>query len=74
MPSIVLAPIKFVSISADSTVNIGDVLQITPKSTNKTYAGGGGGNTGDFSVSVSVFSVTNTFDSDLNDSSNMANN
>ncbi|TBL73054.1 spore germination protein [Paenibacillus thalictri] len=74
MPSIILAPIKFVSISDDSTVNFGDVLQITPKSTSKAFAGGGGGNTGDWSVSISVISFTNTIDPDVNDSNNAGNN
>jgi len=68
MPSIILAPFKIVSVSDDSTVNFGDVLQINPSSTSKAYTGGGGGNTGDFSLSISVISFTNTVDPDLADS------
>ncbi|WP_248923926.1 spore germination protein [Paenibacillus hamazuiensis] len=74
MPSIVAAPIKIIDVTANSTVNIGDALQITPKSTSKTYTGSGGGNIGDLSVSVSVFSSTNTFDPDAIDSANIADN
>ncbi|MDQ1913054.1 spore germination protein [Paenibacillus sp. GD4] len=72
MPSIILAPIKFVDASGE--VTFGDVLQITPKSTDKGYSGAGGGNTGDFMTILSIFSMTNTFDPDGVDSNNAGNN
>jgi spore germination protein PF len=68
MPSLILAPFKIVNVSDDSTVNFGDVLQINPSSVSKANAGGGGGNTGDFSMSVSIISFTNVFDPDGADS------
>jgi spore germination protein PF len=72
MPSIILAPIKITSVSDDSTVNFGDVYQITPKSTSKSFSGSGGGNTGDFLQTNNLLSLTNTFDPDVADSTNQS--
>ncbi|WP_281887997.1 spore germination protein [Paenibacillus sp. YYML68] len=72
MPSIILAPIKITGNGGELV--FGDVLQITPKSTSKTASGSGGGNTGDFSATFTLFSFTNTFDPDVADSNNTANN
>ncbi|XOK58854.1 spore germination protein [Paenibacillus elgii] len=72
MPSIILAPIKITG--AEGEVVFGDVLQVNPKSTSKSYAGAGGGNTGDWMGNISVISSTNTFDADIADSTNAANN
>jgi spore germination protein PF len=72
MPSIILAPIKITDASGE--VTFGDVLQITPKSTSKTFSGAGAGNTGDFMNVLNVISLTNTFDPDANDSNNQGNN
>lgn len=72
MPSIILAPIKITEASGE--VTFGDVLQITPKSTSKTYSGSGGSNTGDFMNVLSIFSMTNTIDPDASDSNNQGNN
>ncbi|RAV22501.1 spore germination protein [Paenibacillus contaminans] len=72
MPSIVLAPIKISSVSGQ--VNFGDVFQIAPKSASKSYSGSGGGNTGDFSQTFSLISLTNTIDPDLVDSTTALNN
>lgn len=72
MPSIVLAPIKITSISVDSSVIIGDVLQVTPKSTSKSFSGSGGGNIGDFLQTNNLISLTNTFDPDVADTTNQS--
>lgn len=72
MPSIILAPIKITG--NDGELVFGDVLQITPKSTTKTYSGSGGSNTGDFSANFNFISFTNTLDPDIADSNNTANN
>lgn len=45
MPAIVGA-VKVINISASAVFNIGDVYSMSPKSTAKTYAGGGSFNTG----------------------------
>ncbi|WP_027408987.1 spore germination protein [Anoxybacteroides tepidamans] len=74
MPAVIMGGIKVTSVSGNGTVNMGDVLQITPKSTTKAYSGAGGGNTGDFLQTNTVFSVTNTFDSSLKDNVNAGNN
>ncbi|WP_261302113.1 spore germination protein [Paenibacillus andongensis] len=46
-----------------SLVN-GDTFVIAPTSASKSYSGGGGGITGDFAVSNTLFSATITFDPD----------
>ncbi|MCP1309235.1 spore germination protein [Paenibacillus tyrfis] len=72
MPSIILAPIKITG--ADGEIIFGDVLQVNPKSTSKTNSGAGGGNTGDFTATFSLVSLTNNFDPDFADSNNAGNN
>ncbi|UKS24362.1 spore germination protein [Paenibacillus sp. HWE-109] len=42
----------------------GDTFIIAPTSASKTNSGGGGGITGDFAVSTTLFSATVTFDPD----------
>jgi spore germination protein PF len=72
MPSIILAPIKITSVSGDSAVTFGDVYQITPKSTSKTFSGSGGGNTGDFMQTNNLLSLTNSVDPDVADTTNQS--
>ncbi|KRF03565.1 hypothetical protein ASG89_02005 [Paenibacillus sp. Soil766] len=43
----------------------GDTCVIAPTSASKTYSGAGGGITGDFSISGTVFSATITVDPDV---------
>lgn len=43
----------------------GDTCVIAPTSASKTYTGAGGGITGDFSISTTVFSATITLDPDV---------
>ncbi|WP_027408988.1 spore germination protein [Anoxybacteroides tepidamans] len=74
MPSFIGGPIKITHVSGDGTVNFGDVLQIAPKSTGKSYNGSGGSNNGDFMQTNSFVSFTNTSDSDVADGNNVANN
>jgi len=66
MPAVILAPIKI--IGADGNVTFGDVLQISPSSTSKTYSGSGGGNVGDFMQTISLLSYVITCDTDFADS------
>ncbi|ADU93111.1 MULTISPECIES: spore germination protein [Geobacillus] len=74
MPSFISGPIKITHVSGDGTVNFGDVLQITPKSTLKSNTGSGGGNNGDFLQTNTFVSFTNNGDPDVFDSNNAANN
>ncbi|WP_314584124.1 spore germination protein [Paenibacillus terrigena] len=66
MPSIV-GNIKISSVGSSGIVHIGDAIQLSPESTNKSYGGSGSFNTGDFMTNNNVVSSTNTLDSDLND-------
>lgn len=47
----------------------GDFNNISPKTATKTYAGGGGLNTGDFNAVISGVSLTNTVDANAVDQS-----
>ncbi len=73
MPSVILAPIKISSVSSSGTVNFGDTLYISPKTTSKSSSGSGGSNTGDFMLVNNFWNLTNTIDPDINDSNNLAN-
>ncbi|HZG61550.1 MAG TPA: spore germination protein [Anoxybacillus sp.] len=73
MPAVIAGAVKVTHVSGNGTVNVGDVLQIAPKSTSKTNSGGGGANTGDFLQTNTFLSVTNSFDPDIIDSNNKAN-
>lgn len=73
MPSVIIGGVEVTSVGGNGTVNMGDVLQIAPKSTAKSNSGAGGGNTGNFLQTNTFCSVTNTFDADLNGSNNIAN-
>ncbi|WP_221564885.1 spore germination protein [Alkalihalobacillus sp. TS-13] len=73
MPSVILAPIKISTVATNATVNFGDTLYISPKSTSKGASGSGGANTGDFMLVNNFWSLTNTIDPDINDSNNLAN-
>lgn len=73
MPAVIIGGVKVTSVGGNGTVNMGDVLQIAPKSTSKSNSGAGGSNTGDFLQTNTFCSVTNTFDADVNGSSNVAN-
>ncbi|TCP31595.1 spore germination protein PF [Scopulibacillus darangshiensis] len=73
MPSIA-GPIKINAIGSGGNFTVGDTLNISPKSTAKSYGGSGSFNTGDLLQTNNGLSSTNTMDSDLNDASNFANN
>lgn len=66
MPAIVGA-FKVNSIGTSSVVHVGDVLNISPYSEVKTFAGAGSFNTGDGLNILNQNSITNTYDSDLID-------
>jgi spore germination protein PF len=74
MPATIIGGIKVTSVSGNGTVNMGDVLQIAPKSTTKANSGAGGGNTGDFLQTNTFCSVINIFDPDKKDSEVRGNN
>ncbi|MEH7383666.1 spore germination protein [Bacillus sp. JJ1533] len=67
MPAIVGA-IKVNSIGNSSVMNVGDVFQIAPVSTAKTFAGAGSFNTGNGNRVYNNQSVTNSYDVDTIDS------
>ncbi|MGM9987773.1 MAG: spore germination protein [Bacillaceae bacterium] len=56
--------------SSSGTITTGDFNNISPKSGTKTFAGGGGLNTGDFNAVISGVSLTNTVDANAIDQSN----
>lgn len=66
MPAIVGA-FKINSVGTSSVVHVGDVINISPNSVVKTFAGAGSFNTGDGLYVLNQNSVTNTYDSDLVD-------
>ncbi|MFC4599226.1 spore germination protein [Cohnella hongkongensis] len=68
MPCIV-GNVKILSIGSSGVVQFGDSIQISPSSTNKSYAGAGSFLTGDLSRSNNAVSATNTNDPDVQDSS-----
>lgn len=72
MPSIA-GPIKITNISSGGIFNVGDALNISPKSSSKTFAGSGSFNTGDWLQTYNAASSTNTIDPDLVDTSNTLN-
>jgi spore germination protein PF len=64
LPSVVGA----VNINSNSgQVNFGDTLNISPKSSSKSYSGAGGGNTGNLVNVANGVSLTNTVDPDVSD-------
>jgi spore germination protein PF len=71
MPSIVVGPFQFVSNSG--TVNFGDTLQISPKSTSKSISGSGGGSNGNSVINNNGISISNSVDPDIADSNTTAN-
>ncbi|TCP31574.1 spore germination protein PF [Scopulibacillus darangshiensis] len=71
MPSIVGA-VKINTVAG--TLTFGDTLNVAPKSVSKTFSGAGGFSTGDFHIENNLFSVTNTYDADINDANNAFNN
>ncbi|MFC4182189.1 spore germination protein [Saccharococcus thermophilus] len=74
MPAMIIGGIKVTNVSGNGTVNMGDVLQIAPKSTTKTNSGAGGANSGDFLQTNTFCSVVNLFDPDVSDAGVKGNN
>ncbi|MFK2825526.1 spore germination protein [Bacillus sp. B190/17] len=71
MPSIISGPFKVNS--NGGVMNFGDALNISPKSTSKSVAGSGGGNTGDFIITNNGISVSNVADPDAVDQNQAGN-
>lgn len=67
MPAIV-GNVKVVSVGGSGVVQFGDCIQISPRSTSKTFAGAGSFNTGDIPQTYNAISNTNTNDADVKDS------
>ncbi len=65
LPSIV-GPIKINSVGG-GVINFGDSFYLAPKSAEKSAAGAGANNTGDFLNTNTGFNITNTIDPDLAD-------
>ncbi|WP_138416523.1 spore germination protein [Aquibacillus sediminis] len=65
MPSIV-GPIKINSVGG-GVINYGDSFYLSPKSADKTAAGSGALNTGDFINTNGGFNATNSIDPDAAD-------
>ncbi|KYC97209.1 spore germination protein [Heyndrickxia sporothermodurans] len=63
MPAIVGA-VQVMNIGSSGVFHIGDVFQLTPISTAKTFAGAGSFNTGETLAIQNYQSATNTFDND----------
>jgi len=68
MPCII-GNVKILNIGSGGTVQFGDSIQVSPRSTSKTYAGSGSFLTGDLSTSNNAISATATNDPDVQDSS-----
>jgi spore germination protein PA len=66
MPAIV-GNVKILNVGPSSIVHFGDSLILSPTSSDKTFAGAGSFNTGDYQRVSSSVSSTNTNDSDLVD-------
>ncbi|WP_059172967.1 spore germination protein [Bacillus sp. FJAT-27445] len=65
MPALV-GPVSIHNVTG-GTVNFGDVLNISPKSTSKSFEGAGSSNTGIFIATGSAVSGTNVLDTKLID-------
>ncbi|WLR42909.1 spore germination protein [Bacillus carboniphilus] len=72
MPAIVGA-FKVNNVGTSSIVHVGDVINISPFSEVKTFAGAGSFNTGDGLQIYNQNSVTNTYDSDFIDQPQIGN-
>ncbi|WP_173916982.1 spore germination protein [Halobacillus sp. Marseille-Q1614] len=59
--------VKVISISSSSVFNIGDVYNVSPQATAKTFAGGGSFNTGDGIRIRLNSSSTYVYDKDVKD-------
>ncbi|MEH7386048.1 spore germination protein [Bacillus sp. JJ1521] len=66
MASIFLGPIEINR--NEGTIITGNSYNVSPTSTGKTYAGSGSLNTGVYVTNNTVVSISNTNDSDKNDS------
>lgn len=62
MPAIV-GPVQVVNVTGGS-VQFGDLLNLSPKSSSKSVAGSGAANTGAFVVTNNGINVNNVFDVD----------
>ncbi|GIN37940.1 MULTISPECIES: spore germination protein [Heyndrickxia] len=69
MPGFVGA-VQIMNIGSSGVFHIGDVFQLTPISTAKTFAGAGSFNTGETLTIRNHQSATNTFDNDGIDQGN----
>lgn len=72
MPGFVGA-VQIVGISTSGVFHIGDVFQIHPVSTSKTFAGAGSFITGDNLNISNEYSSVNVYDNDVRDQGNLFN-
>lgn len=73
MPSAILGSVHIDSMDGGSVVEFGDCLSIEPQNTSKIYAGSGSFSAGDFHIQHNIGSITKSFDPDVIDTSNVAN-
>lgn len=71
MPSLILGSVNINS--NEGSVNFGDSLNVSPKSTSKSFSGSGGGNTGNCVLVNNGASATNTLDANVTDQPMAAN-
>ncbi|MEW9668729.1 spore germination protein [Ammoniphilus sp. 3BR4] len=71
MPSLILGPVNINT--NEGAVNFGDSLNVSPKSTSKSFSGSGASNTGNCVLVINGASATNTIDANVTDQSMAAN-
>jgi hypothetical protein len=72
MPAFV-GPVKLESIEDSAIFSVGDTFGLSPKSANKSSVGSGAANTGDFIETQNLFNITNFYDVDLIDQTDIVN-
>jgi hypothetical protein len=72
MPAFV-GPIDLQTINDNAIFKVGDSFSLSPKCVDKSSAGSGVGNTGDFIETQNLFNITNFEDADIIDQTNSMN-
>ncbi|MDR4950430.1 spore germination protein [Neobacillus cucumis] len=67
MPAIINGPVAIANITGNGAVEFGDSLIVSPKVASKTPAGAGAFNTAVWSMTNTVFNITNYIDPDVTD-------
>lgn len=72
MPAFV-GPVTLDLMGSSSIFSVGDAYSLSPKSADKTSVGSGAVNSGDFIEAQNLFNITNFYDGDLFDQTNILN-